>query len=156
MNENQKAMKIWDTYKTNNMEHRKTLLQEENLHYSEFNVNYKTYNRGSTRAMKIIFSIVWKLSTKNHSRGGETKWLENLKIQTQNLTRKIQHKFTLLERTKIQINKTRTILNNARIKTVVRGFGIRHGDEILWRRIQGKTRTLYTWGRGTQVETIRN
>ena len=54
------------------------------------------------------------------------------------------------------MNKTRIYLTRRGSRLWLMALVCDMNDEILRRRRQGKTETLYTWGRGTQVETIRN
>ena len=164
MNENQKAMKIWGTNKTNNIEYRltkkcsrrrkPTLFWESILSIK----NYKT-NLSVEEAQGL-----WKLTSlsyENYKHKIAHKEEKQKAIKSQYTNSKLNQKNTTQihssREDKIQINKTRTILNNAGVRTVVRKASVHDmEDEILWRRRQGKTKTLYTWGRGTQVKTIKD
>ena len=67
-----------------------------------------------------------------------------------------QLKIALIQRNTISRNKTGQYLTLDQGKAVNMAEVLDRTNKILWQRRQGKTKTLYTWGKGAQVETIKD
>ena len=80
------------------------------------------------------------------------KSYENLKIQNQNLTRKLQNQNHSSQEVKNQINKTMAILNETRYKTVDQGFGTRHGRRNTLATQTGEDKDFIHMGEGNTDE----
>ena len=133
--------------KTQNTQKHKTLPKEENLHYSKY-LRYETCKRKVTPQRKAQgnkkYTILSNIKKQQKALPREEKQLQNgLNWNTKPNQKIFKIKITL-SRGQIQKNKTRQYLTGREFKAVSQGLGTRRDDEILRRRRQGKTKTLYT------------
>ena len=116
----------------------------------------KSLSRGWHKAMKhILFYQITKLQQKALPRE-EKKRLQTAKLKHKTWPENLQKSKSLSQEDKYRKTRQRHYLSGREFKAVRQGLGIRRDDKILRRRRQGKTKTLYTWGRETQVQTIRD